>query len=155
MEKFDCTLWEYLKLNSIPIEERLDILKIVLEAVLFIQNNNFCHLDLKPSNIFLNLTNGSWDGKTLKIADFGLARKNADLIGSMGTPAFGSPEQFEGRPNLKSDNFAVGRMAIMILHPWNIAWNLMAQPITEDEYNNHPARNDEKCKIIAGFLKVS
>ena len=158
MERFDCSLWEYLKKNSdsIPMDERLKMLKTLLDAALFIQNNNFCHLDLKPANIFINvMADGSWDKKTLKIADFGLARKSTDLIGSMGTPAFGSPEQFEGRPDLKSDNFAIGRMAIMILYPWDIAWHLIAQPLSAEEYNNHPARIDEKCQIIAGFLEVS
>ena len=157
MERFDCTLWEYLKdlANCIPITERIKILMIIFEAAFSIQNEGLCHLDLKPSNIFIKLTNGIWDGITLKIADFGLARKTSDLFGRMGTPAFGSPEQFEGRPNSKSDNFALGKMAIMILNPWQTAWNLMAQPLTESEFNNHPARKDQKCQIISKLLKVS
>ena len=154
MDRFDMSLWEYLKNHTMPMDERVKILKIILEAAHVIQTNGFCHLDLKPSNIFLNLTNRKWDGITLKIADFGLSRKNTDLVGSMGTPAFGSPEQFEARPSQKSDNFALGRMALMILYPWKDAWNLMAQPLTETEFINHPARKDPKCKIIAKLLKV-
>ena len=156
MERFSCSLWQYLKnqANSIQIDERIKILKMIFEAAFFIQKKNFCHLDLKPSNIFLRLANGRWDGKTLKIADFGLCRKKSKLFGHMGTPSFGSPEQFEGNPHPKSDNFALGKMAIMILHSWQTAWNLMAQPLTESEFNNHPAKNDQKCQIVAKLLNV-
>ena len=157
MDRYDTILWDNLKDNSdnITMNERIKILQTISEAAYFIQSKGYCHLDLKPSNIFINLNNGKWDRKTLKIADFGLCRNNSDLVGRMGTPGFGSPEQFDGHPHLKSDNFAVGKMAIMILHPWQIAWNLMAQPLTEAEYNNHPAKNDQICRQIADLLKVS
>ena len=57
------------------MDQRFSILEILFKVVLHIQNSGFCHLDLKPSNIFMNLTNRkTWDGSTLKIADFGLAR---------------------------------------------------------------------------------
>ena len=157
MDRFDSSLWEYLKtkFDKITMAERIKILKIIFEVVNHIQNEGFCHLDLKPSNIFINLLNGMWDGKTLKLADFGLCRKSSNLDGRMGTPAFGSPEQFEGNPHRKSDNYALGKMAILILLPWNIGWNLMTQPLTTDEFDQHPAKFDEICKIISKLLRVS
>ena len=161
MERFDCNLWEYFKEPSqqqynVTFDQRISILEKLFETTLFIQTSGYCHLDLKPSNIFLKLTNGTtWDGVTLKIGDFGLSRKSDDLIGSMGTPGFGSPEQFEGRPSMKSDNFALGRMAIIVLNPWKAAWNMMAQPITDAVYNAHPARQIEVFQIISSLLNVS
>ena len=94
MDRYDCTMWSYLKESSsnITLDHRFSISEILFKVVLYIQNSGFCHLDLKPSNIFMNLTNRkTWDGSTLKIGDFGLSRKKTELSGRMGTPGFGSP----------------------------------------------------------------
>ena len=155
MDRFDCTLWEYLKDYDIPMKIRINILKTLIDTVNFIQSKGFCHLDLKPSNIFLKLLEGYWDEKNLKIADFGLSRKKDDLSGRMGTPGFGSPEQFEGNPSMKSDNYALGRMAIFILFPWKLAWNLSAQLLTGKEFEEHWTRRSSKFQMISQLLNVS
>src|SRR5581483_8060361 len=65
------------------------------------------HRDLKPANVMLTKTG-------LKVLDFGLAKAEHDpnLTAAdevMGTPAYMSPEQFEGKPaDARTDIYALG-----------------------------------------------
>ena len=158
MKEYDCTLWSLLKLDTtcpVPISTRLNLLKTIVETVIFIQSKNFCHLDLKPGNIFLNKNpNGTWNGHDLVVADFGLSTAFNELKGQAGTPGFGAPEQFLGKPSRKSDNFAMGKMAVLILFKWQTGWNLLASPLTPTtpDYINHLP---QVRRIISELLNVS
>ena len=158
MNRYDSNLWKLLKESSsaITLSTRILILHTILEALIFIQEKGFCHLDVKPSNIFLNLNqSGNWNGKDLVIGDFGLSSKSTDLEGRCGTPGFAAPEQFLGKPSTKSDNFGFGKTAVLILFNWDQAWNLLAQPLTNDEYKDHPLRNQPISDVISSLLNVS
>ncbi len=68
------------------------------------------HRDIKPANIWLEAPTGR-----VKILDFGLARLNTDEVeltgpgAILGTPAYMSPEQADGRPvDQRSDLFSLG-----------------------------------------------
>ena len=64
MERYDCTLWEFLKETDkyiISLSERLSLISEIMEVVIFIQSEGMCHRDIKPSNILL---------KTEKISSF-------------------------------------------------------------------------------------
>ena len=68
------------------------------------------HRDIKPANIWLEAPNGR-----VKILDFGQARAEREEVqitrfgAIVGTPAFMSPEQAEGKPvNFSSDLFSLG-----------------------------------------------
>lgn len=78
------------------------------------------HRDIKPANIFL--CEEEEDGPLVKVLDFGLAKsKVVDVHDShetatgalVGTPAFMSPEQALGRPDIdgRSDLFSLGLVA--------------------------------------------
>ena len=158
MDRYDSNLWQLLKESSstISLSTRVGILQTILKTLIFIQRNGFCHLDVKPSNIFLNLhESGNWNGRDLVIGDFGLSSSLTALQGRCGTPGFASPEQFMGSPSAKSDNFGFGKTAVLILFKWELAWNLLAQPLTEDEYKNHPLHAQPISDVISNLLNVS
>jgi serine/threonine-protein kinase len=74
------------------------------------------HRDLKPENIFLTAREGQAD--FVKVLDFGVAHNLLGGFGrltnpgmSMGTPAYMSPEQSQGKPvDGRSDIYAVGAL---------------------------------------------
>src|SRR5690606_4945956 len=92
----------------LPPAKVLELLSRAADALDYAHSENAVHRDIKPANIMYDSVSD-----TLKITDFGIAR----LIGSsrtrtgivLGTPAFMSPEQVEGRNvNGHTDLFALG-----------------------------------------------
>ncbi len=97
-------------------ERCLHICAQVADALAASHNSNIVHRDLKPDNIILiNKRNNS---DFVKLLDFGIAKLIGDQPGSsktrtgivMGTPAYMSPEQCEGRGNIdnRTDVYALG-----------------------------------------------
>lgn len=76
-----------------PEQEGRVLIKNLLSALSFIHNKGIMHRDLKPENILL--TKKDRHSMHLKIADFGLARKNMqskDCRTFCGTPHYFAPE---------------------------------------------------------------
>jgi len=80
----------------------------------------------------------------LVLTDFGLSATVDSAIGSAGTPGFGSPEQFVGHVHKHSDNYGFGKLAILLIFPWNTAWELLARP-----------RYDDQTKVSHGYEFIS
>jgi uncharacterized RDD family membrane protein YckC len=83
----------------------VQIVEALQQAALF----DIVHGDIKPGNILLS------DGESVKLSDFGLARRlsrsggNSDRIA--GTPNYISPEACRGEPtDIRSDMYALGVM---------------------------------------------
>ena len=84
--------------GRIPLDEILEIMLPVLDAVAFAHRRGVVHRDLKPENIFLSEADGV---TTPKLLDFGISQiavpvESARLTSpgtAMGTPAYMSPEQ--------------------------------------------------------------
>ncbi len=94
--------------HPIPVPMILFISREIINGLAYTHSQGVIHRDVKPSNIMI-----SKDGK-IKITDFGLA-KTEDLStltvegGTVGTPAFMSPEQAQGSPlTQQSDLFSLG-----------------------------------------------
>ena len=105
-------LTHYCRSHSCPIEQRLQLFRVVCEAVQHAHANAIIHRDLKPSNILVKS-----DG-TLRLLDFGIAKQIESLElavdqTTMGlrlmTPAYASPEQIRGdRIGITTDVYSLG-----------------------------------------------
>ncbi len=85
----------------------LDLMRQAASALDYAHRNTIVHRDIKPANLML-LKDG-----TLKITDFGLAKKpSANLTQAgvlLGTPSYMSPEQIQGHDlDGRSDLFSLG-----------------------------------------------
>ncbi len=119
----------YCDTNNLTIEQRLDLFKLVCQAVQHAHNNAVIHRDLKPSNILV-----TEDGK-VKILDFGIAKLlepeevSENLFQTrtgarMLTMGYAAPEQVEGEAvTTATDTYALGILLYKLLtgvHPFDL-----------------------------------
>ncbi|MBD2504084.1 serine/threonine-protein kinase [Anabaena azotica] len=103
----------------------IDLLSDILTTLAFIHQHKVIHRDLKPDNLIRRKR----DNKIVLI-DFGAVKeimsqatssgRQSQLTVVIGTPGYIPSEQFKGKPNLSSDVYAVGVIAIQALtglHP--------------------------------------
>ncbi len=102
------------KQKPLPIEQAVNILTQIGQALHSAHQRNIIHRDLKPENILFNA-----QGDAL-LADFGIATmlstasvKHLTTIG--GTPPYMAPEQFQGSISKEGDQYALGCIAYELM----------------------------------------
>ena len=90
--------------GKLSIEEAVEMTIGILDGLAHLSESGIIHRDLKPANILL-------DGKTPRLADFGISRIiSADSLSKTlsGTWSYMAPECFDGKRNIKTDIWSVG-----------------------------------------------
>ena len=156
MPVYECSLWDFLTsrdATSFGLERRLVLAVRLSEEVQFLDEIDLIHMDLKPSNVMLVR-------RKLCIrpvlVDFGIGKYYAGR-GSSGTPGFNSPEHFACiLQRYESDWFSLGKILVLILFEWEIAWQLIWNPRiwTENATGTKFGRLDDIRKLVAEMLKV-
>jgi serine/threonine protein kinase len=109
------TLAEVVKRKALlPITKRIQWVEDLCSGLAYAHRQGVIHRDIKPANLMVD-TEG-----TLKILDFGLARRDASKFTQshviIGTPNYMSPEQIRGQNiDTRSDIFAVGALFYEVL----------------------------------------
>ncbi len=102
-------LTKYCGLRKLTVDQRLQLMLQVLEAVQHAHQHAVIHRDLKPSNILV-----TEDG-VVKLLDFGIAKQMDDSVDQtmtglrLMTPAYAAPEQLRGeRVGVYTDVYSLG-----------------------------------------------
>ena len=102
--------------GAMPCDEVRDIVATLAGALDYAHRQGVIHRDIKPANILFDA-----DARPM-LADFGIAKQlgahtltPTDAV--IGTPAYMSPEQLQGRPDLdaRSDIYSLGLVAYAML----------------------------------------
>ncbi|MDB9348819.1 bifunctional serine/threonine-protein kinase/formylglycine-generating enzyme family protein [Nodularia spumigena] len=103
--------------KKFPETTVIQLLAKILEVLGVVHQQNIIHRDISPKNIMLRRL----DGKIMLI-DFGAVKQimfqntgQTSLTMGVGTPGFMPWEQFNGRPKLASDIYAVGMVGVLAL----------------------------------------
>lgn len=89
----------------------LEMMTGILRGIEHLHSRNVVHRDLKPDNILLQ-------GDSPRITDFGISRivsESASLTKAMGSPAFMSPEAFQGSKLPQTDIWSAGVILYVML----------------------------------------
>ncbi|OGC42101.1 hypothetical protein A2Y85_03880 [candidate division WOR-3 bacterium RBG_13_43_14] len=102
------TLRDIINADGMDCNDVLTILMQMLDGLSYAHDKKVLHRDLKPENVLITDYQGK---KTVKIADFGLARfiRSGTISASTaGTPLYMSPETWSGNFTEKSDIWSLG-----------------------------------------------
>ena len=98
----------------------IDLLKEVLEILVFVHKHSVVHRDIKPANLIRRQPD-----RKIVLIDFGAVKEigslavdsqgNTNLTIAIGSPGYMPTEQINGKPRFSSDIYAVGMMCIQAI----------------------------------------
>ena len=113
-----CSLADVLRTYRLTESEVTSVFYAIVKGVAAAHELSIMHLDLKPSNVLLDIRHGR---VRARVADFGLARTldetalSSDVF--MGTPGYAAPEQFVAPDTVdaRADLWALGSVLVHML----------------------------------------
>lgn len=101
---------------NVPVEDKVEMIGQILDAINKIHKFGIIHGDLKCQNIFLanKYIPGNTDDIVIKIGDFGLSEIGGDLVLG-GTKGFAAPEAFMTGGSFESDIYSIGKVMLEIM----------------------------------------
>jgi serine/threonine protein kinase len=101
--------------SRMSVETAIDFAEQILQAVAHAHQLKIIHCDIKPENLLI------FPNKTLRLADFGMARVARRTVrgSGSGTVGYMAPEQAMGRPSTRSDVFSIG---LIVYRMFSGAW---------------------------------
>lgn len=112
--------------QKLPLARALRIAGQIASALTAVHRQGTIHRDLKPGNVFV-LREDDEGGPRIKLLDFGLSKRNTDLVASLvhshdnallGTPLYMAPEQARGENSKASpatDQYALAGLLFEML----------------------------------------
>ncbi len=131
-----------------PLSENtvFNLLKDILEVLVFVHQNNIIHRDIKPQNLMRR-----YSDQKIVLIDFGSIKRigalGAGLTIAVGTPGYMPSEQAKGKPKLCSDIYAIGMIGIQALT------GLMPNQLQEDP-NTGEVIWRNKARVSDAFADV-
>ncbi|MCB8962602.1 MAG: DUF2791 family P-loop domain-containing protein [Ardenticatenales bacterium] len=131
-------------------DERIELLRQLLQAMVYLHHRGILHRDLKPANVLVE--NGR-----VRVLDFGLAVLKGQDAGSVGSWSYVAPEIVYGKPASElSDLYAVGVMAYELFagrHPFDVESPFfMEQILSEPPSFEHVEAPAEINEFLAQLL---
>lgn len=105
---------------GMPVEDALDIVSAIADALDYAHERRLLHRDVKPANILI--ADSRAGDRRIVLADFGIARAVNDINGltatnvTVGSVSYAAPEQLRGAPlDGRADQYALGCSAFHLL----------------------------------------
>ncbi|MDQ2887093.1 MAG: serine/threonine protein kinase [Chloroflexota bacterium] len=105
--------------SIVPLTTIVSYVRAITDALQYAHNRRIIHRDVKPENILVGRKGN------VMLSDFGLAivaqnipaaaiQRSSPARGTAGTATYMAPEQFDGRPCVESDQYALG----VVVYEW-------------------------------------
>lgn len=142
--------------QPLPMGSTIAMAAQVASAVAALHAAGVVHCDVKPDNLFVLYEHDASGWPRVKVIDYGVARLAEDLPvvdgPVVGTPAFMSPEQWQGAPVAKSDVYALGCTLYELVTGEPVFSGALPQLMTA-HCERTPPRPSQRCPDIAPALE--